>query len=91
MFLFFSATAKKIDFVHVHWRACRSSQEAFHIQSMADISRVRFPHGCDPGSKTNARIDLRQLSDSVQQSSALHYSNFSRGRKNREDMCIMPG
>lgn len=40
-----------------------------------------FPHGCDPGSKSNARIDIRQLKAGLQQSGALHYSNFSPGRK----------
>lgn len=89
--LFFPAGEKKIDSVHAHGRVCRSSQRAFHIQSMADISRVCFPHGCDPSSKSNARIDLRRLNAGLQQSGALHYSHFSQGRKRKKDMCIMPG
>lgn len=78
---FFSARAKKIDCVHVHWRVCRSSQEAFHIRSMADISRVCFPRGCDPGSKSNARIDLRQLSDSLWSTSLLKLLSGKKEQK----------
>lgn len=54
------------------------------------LAGFAFPHGCDPGSKSNARTDSRQLNAGPQQSGALHYSNFSQGRKRRKDMCIMP-
>lgn len=47
------------------------------------LAGFAFPHGCDPGSKSNARIDLRQQNAGLQQSGALHYSNFSQGRKKR--------
>lgn len=50
-----------------------------------------FPHGCDPGTKSNARTELRLRNAGLQQSGALHYSNSSQGRKRRKDMCIMPG
>lgn len=59
--LFFSSSggAKKIYFVcPQHGRACRRSfpcsERSWYLQGV-------LPCGCDPGSTSNARIDLRQL------------------------------
>lgn len=72
------ASVEKIDCVHMQWKEAAKKLFTFAAQLiLAEFAPPHHPRGCDPGIKSNAGTELRQLNAGPQQRGALHYSNSS--------------